>query len=109
MAGCGALPEERFLQDADDGIGRRDAIMYHMRKATLRDLRYRFGVVEDLLQHGEEIQITRRRRVIARLLPPAVPAAAPRPDFAKRLQRIYGDKTMRVSGTELLAEDRSRG
>ncbi len=43
--------------------------MYHMRKATVRDLRYRFREVENLLREGEEIQITKRKRVIARLMP----------------------------------------
>lgn len=44
--------------------------MYHMKKASVRDLRYRFSKVEDLLRDGEEIHITKRKRVIARLLPP---------------------------------------
>jgi hypothetical protein len=39
--------------------------MYHMRKASLRDLRYEFKKIERLLRQGEEIQITKRRRVIA--------------------------------------------
>ena len=41
--------------------------MHHMRKATVRDLRYRFREVEELLRAGEEIQITKRKRAIARL------------------------------------------
>ncbi len=44
--------------------------MHHMKKATVRDLRYRFREVENLLREGEEIEITKRKRVIARLLPP---------------------------------------
>ena len=78
-----------------------------MKQATLRDLRYNFNHVATLLQNGEEIQITKRKRVVARLLPPAVPATAPRPDFAARLKRIYGDKVMEQTGAELLAEERS--
>lgn len=82
--------------------------MYHMTKATLRDLRYHFDHVETLLQQGKEVQITKRRRVIARLLPPEVVEKAPRPDFAGRLKQIYGRKVMSVSGAELLAQERSR-
>ena len=65
-----------------------DAKMYHMRKATVRDLRYRFREVENHLREGEEIQITKRKRVIARLVPakPAVPSR--RPDFLARLKKI---------------------
>ena len=39
--------------------------MHHTRKATVRDPRYRFSVVEDLLGEGEEVQITKRKRIIA--------------------------------------------
>jgi len=35
----------------------------------VRDLRYNFPQIEALLHSGEEIQITKRKRVIARLLP----------------------------------------
>lgn len=79
-----------------------------MRKATVRDLRYRFREVEDLLREGEEIQITRRKRVIARLMPakPAVPSR--RPDFLARLSKIYRGKRMKVSGAELVAQERGR-
>ena len=79
-----------------------------MRKATVRDLRYRFREVEDLLREGEEIQITKRKRVIARLVPakPAVPSQ--RPDFLARLSKIYRGKRMKVSGAELVAQERGR-
>jgi antitoxin (DNA-binding transcriptional repressor) of toxin-antitoxin stability system len=79
-----------------------------MRKATVRDLRYRFREVESLLREGEEIQITKRKRVIARLVPskPAVPGR--RPDFLARLKKIYGERRLKVSGAELLAHERDR-
>ena len=82
--------------------------MYHMRTASLRDLRYRFSDVESLLQEGEETQITKRKRVIARLLPAAPPASTHRPDFMARLKKIYGTKILKVSGAELLAKERER-
>ncbi len=46
-----------------------DASMYHMKKASVRDLRYGFKKIERLLHEGEEIQITKRKHVIARLVP----------------------------------------
>ena len=79
-----------------------------MKQATLRDLRYHFDRIATLLQDGEEIQITKRKRVVARLLPPAIPAKMPRVDFAARLKQMYGDKVLEVSGAELLAEERDR-
>lgn len=82
--------------------------MYHMRKASVRDLRYRFSEVERLLEQGENIEITKRKRVIAHLLPVASGGPRKRPDFLARLRAIYGAKKLKVSGAELLARERSR-
>ena len=56
----------------------------------------------------EEIEITKRKRVIARLLP--VTTAPPKtwPDFQARLRKIYGDKVLKVTGAELVAQERDR-
>jgi antitoxin (DNA-binding transcriptional repressor) of toxin-antitoxin stability system len=82
--------------------------MYHMTKASVRDLRYEFKKIERLLRQGEEIQITKRRRVIARLVPEGVEAVKKMPDFRARVRKIYGDKMLAVSGADLLAADRDR-
>jgi antitoxin (DNA-binding transcriptional repressor) of toxin-antitoxin stability system len=79
-----------------------------MNKATVRDLRYRFSAVEDLLRDGEEIYITKRKRVIARLLPTAPVPPAAFPDFLARQKKTFGKKRMRVSGAEQLAAERER-
>lgn len=73
----------------------------------MRDLRYQFAEVERLLREGQEIEITKRNRVIARLIP--VKRSEPaRPDVMARLKKIYGDKVLKVSGAELLAKERDR-
>jgi antitoxin (DNA-binding transcriptional repressor) of toxin-antitoxin stability system len=79
-----------------------------MKRASVRDLRYRFRDVEELLREGEPIEITKRKRVIARLVasPPAAPGR--RPDFLARLERIYGSKRLKVTAAKLIAEERSR-
>lgn len=82
--------------------------MHHMRRASVRDLRYRFSAVEALLREGEEIQITKRKRVIARLTPAGITAPSQRPDFLTRLKKIYGSKVLKVSGAERLARERDR-
>ncbi len=79
-----------------------------MRKASVRDLRYRFPEVERLLEQGLDIEITKRKRVIAHLLPVSARAPRKRPDFLARLRAIYGARTLKVSGAELLAKERSR-
>lgn len=82
--------------------------MYHMRRASVRDLRYRFAEVENLLREGNEIQITKRKRVIARLVPAAAPARLKRPDFLARLKKVHGGKRQKVTGAQLIAEERDR-
>jgi antitoxin (DNA-binding transcriptional repressor) of toxin-antitoxin stability system len=82
--------------------------MYHMKKASVRDLRYGFKKIERLLRQGEEVQITKRRRVIARLVPETSEERIEMPDFLARLRKIYGDKVLAVSGAELISADRDR-
>jgi antitoxin (DNA-binding transcriptional repressor) of toxin-antitoxin stability system len=82
--------------------------MYHMTKASVRDLRYEFKKIERLLRRGEEIQITKRRRVIARLVPESPDETKELPDFEARLRAIYGDKVLAVSGADLVSADRNR-
>jgi len=79
-----------------------------MKRASIRDLRYRFPEVERMLQDGEKIEITKRRRVIARLTPIVSHAHGRRPDFLSRLRSIYGNKILKVSGEELIRQERSR-
>ena len=82
--------------------------MYHMTKASVRDLRYDFKKIERLLLQGEEIQITKRRRVIARLVPESQEVPKKMPDFEARVRKIYGDKVLAVSGADLISWDRNR-
>ena len=82
--------------------------MYHMNTASIRDLRYGFKKIERLLRQGQEIQITKRRRIIARLIPERAEQTIELPDFLKRLRATYGDKILPVTGAEIIGEDRSR-
>jgi antitoxin (DNA-binding transcriptional repressor) of toxin-antitoxin stability system len=80
--------------------------MYHMKQATVRDLRYHFPEIEHALAEGQEIQITKRKRVIGRLVPER-PASPPQlPDFMARLREIYGDKKLKVTGAQRIREER---
>ena len=82
--------------------------MYHIKTVSVRDLRYDFKKVEKLLLSGEEVKITKRRKVIAHLT--AEPAGnlpmPPLPDFLGRLKEIYGDQVFEISGAELISADR---
>ena len=82
--------------------------MYHMKRASVRDLRYSFREVEAQLAEGEEIEIVKRNKVIAKLVP--VPQEPPprMPDFLGRMKKIHGDVILHPSNAELLAEERDR-
>jgi antitoxin (DNA-binding transcriptional repressor) of toxin-antitoxin stability system len=76
-----------------------------MKTVSVRDLRYDFKKVERILQQGDEVQITKRRKVIARLTPE--PAGKPTlPDFLARMRANYGDKVLEVTGADLISADR---
>lgn len=79
-----------------------------MRKASLSDLRHGFKKIERLLRQGEDIQITKRRRVIARLVPENTQSTPELPDFRGRVRGIYGDKVLTVTGADLISKDRDR-
>jgi antitoxin (DNA-binding transcriptional repressor) of toxin-antitoxin stability system len=76
-----------------------------MKSVSVRDLRYDFPKVEEMLRSGEEIRITKRRRVIARLTPEPM-EKPPLPDFLGQMKEIFGDKVLKVTGAQIISEDR---
>jgi hypothetical protein len=50
-----------------------------------------------------------RKRMIARLVPERPKATPALPDFLARLKEIYGNKTLKVSGAELIRAERDEG
>jgi antitoxin (DNA-binding transcriptional repressor) of toxin-antitoxin stability system len=82
-----------------------------MKSASVRDLRHHFGNLLTWIKEGQEIKITLRRRVVARLVPepPQKRVAVKRPDFAKRLKKIHGRRTISSAAARaLLAENKGR-
>ena len=77
-----------------------------LKNTTVRDLRYKFPQIEESLRAGQEIQITKHKRVIARLLPPKDVTVTGKVDYMARLKQIYGEQVLAVSGAELLAAER---
>ena len=65
-----------------------------MKTATIRDLRYDFSRVEAWLRNGDEIEITRHGKPIARITPPPQPARRKlvKPDIMVRLKETWGDR-----------------
>ena len=81
-----------------------------MKTATVRQLRTEFPKVLAWVNAGEEVAITRRRKVVANLVPAGEPPKRKPvlPDFRARLKRIYGDKVLPAMATQALLDD-SRG
>ncbi len=76
-----------------------------MKTVTVRDLRYRFSEVEARLQRGEEVEIRRRKRPIAKLVP--LRPTTEYPDFAAVQREIFGKRKRKmVGGAELAALNR---
>jgi antitoxin (DNA-binding transcriptional repressor) of toxin-antitoxin stability system len=76
-----------------------------MKSVTIRDLRYRFSEVEARLQRGEEVEVRRRQRPIARLVP--LRPTVEYPDFAAVQAEIFGHRKRKMAdGAELAALNR---
>lgn len=68
-----------------------------MKTATIRQVRHDLRTVLNWVSEGEQVEISKRGKVVALLTPPPAPTRAKgksRPDFAARLKRIYGDKVL---------------
>jgi antitoxin (DNA-binding transcriptional repressor) of toxin-antitoxin stability system len=78
-----------------------------MKTITVYGLRYRFAEVEARLRDGSEIQVTKRKRVIARLVPVKPKRRRRRAlDFMAMLTEIYGNKVAKVAGADLVCGQR---
>lgn len=73
-----------------------------MRTATVADLRNHFPKVVAWLDQGEEVEILRRGKPVACLVPPrpAASAAVVKIDFAKQNKEIWGDRVFTMREVE---------
>jgi antitoxin (DNA-binding transcriptional repressor) of toxin-antitoxin stability system len=76
-----------------------------MKTATVRDLRNRFARVSAWLDEGEAVEITRRGKAYARLVPARkTPRKLVKPDIMARLKETWGD---RIFSAQEVAEMRA--
>jgi antitoxin (DNA-binding transcriptional repressor) of toxin-antitoxin stability system len=63
-----------------------------MKKATVRDLRNSFARISRWIEAGESVEVTKRGKAFARILPVEPPKGrrAPKPDIMARLRADYG-------------------
>lgn len=78
-----------------------------MKSVTVRELQQNIKRVLDRVERGESVEVTRRRRPIARLSPIAKPGKpAPWPDLDKRAKEIFGDRVFSPGLSEQIIRDR---
>jgi antitoxin (DNA-binding transcriptional repressor) of toxin-antitoxin stability system len=68
--------------------------MYHMKTASIREVRHDFSRILEWVAGGEEVAITKRRVTVARLLPVQRKKTShlKMPDVTARLQKVFGRK-----------------
>jgi antitoxin (DNA-binding transcriptional repressor) of toxin-antitoxin stability system len=76
-----------------------------MKTASVRDIRQNFPAILRWIEEGENVTITMRRKIVARLVPerPPVKSNPTHPDFDSISKRIFGAKKF---STNLVEHDR---
>lgn len=83
--------------------------MSDMVKSTVsvRELQQNLKRVIARVERGQVIEVTRRRRPVARLTPPrAMATPRPWPDLDARAKSVFGDRTIAPSASEMVIDGR---
>jgi prevent-host-death family protein len=74
---------------------------------SMRELQQNLKQVIGRVERGETLELTRRRRVVARLVPAAEARPVPPwPDLEARARAVFGDRIITPSPSAQLIEDR---
>ena len=76
-----------------------------MRKASVGEAQHNLSRVLEYVAGGEEVLITRRNKVVARIVPPDAGQPADYPQFAERARRIFADARGK-DVSRIIVEDR---
>ncbi|MEW6752108.1 MAG: type II toxin-antitoxin system prevent-host-death family antitoxin [Candidatus Latescibacterota bacterium] len=80
--------------------------MKQKRSYSIMQSQHNLAQVVREVEAGYEVQITRRKRPVARLVPPEEDDRVEFPDFAARARRIWGGRWQGRSTDELVDEQR---
>ncbi len=81
--------------------------MFHMKTATIRDLRHDFARVAKWIDDGEQVAITRRGHEFAVLAPmkrSKSKKAWKTPDFAAQMQSVFGERALSIKESVAIRE-----
>jgi antitoxin (DNA-binding transcriptional repressor) of toxin-antitoxin stability system len=76
-----------------------------MKSATIRDVQHNLSEVLSWVEQGEQVLVFRRKKLVARLVPPG-PAPVESPDFIARARSAWGPKPRGKPLSEIVAEGR---
>jgi prevent-host-death family protein len=77
-----------------------------MKTFSIMETQHNLARVLREVEAGHEVGITRRNKLVARLLPPADSVEVDLPDFVERAREAWGDGWTGSSSDELLDETR---
>jgi prevent-host-death family protein len=85
-----------------------DKMSYMARvSVSVRELQQNLKRVMAPVERGETIEVTRRRKPVARLAPmKAAGPVAPWPDLKTRRRAVFGDRIVAPSGSDIVIEGR---
>jgi len=76
-----------------------------MRKASIAEAQHNLNSVLKFVEHGEEVLLTRRNKVVARIVPINSENTEEWPLFSERAKKIFG-KIKGKSPGQIILEDR---
>lgn len=79
--------------------------MSNMKTATVRQVQHNLSEVLSWVEQGQEVHVLRRKKVVARLVPPD-PRPVASPDFLGRARAVWGEKPPGTPLGELVSESR---
>ena len=100
----GPAPARATKHQRLDGA-RMCVMMSNMRTATIRQVQHNLSEVLSWVEQGEEVQVLRRKKIVARLVPPD-PRPVEAPDFLARARAVWGDRPKGESLSEVVAKAR---
>lgn len=83
--------------------------LHYMRQVTVRELQQNIRSVLQRVQAGEVIEVTRRRKAVARITPTSgADEPADWPDLAARTKAVFGSRKIEPAPSAQVATDRGR-
>ncbi len=76
-----------------------------MKRVSVGEVQHNFGRILREIDAGEEIQVVRRKQVVARIVPDCDASEPSYPSFVSRAKAIFGE-VRGVSASDLIRQDR---